>query len=163
MIIHELAVPIFALHLFGAPTRPSRLNNTPRQLRLASWIAVVGWALGIFILSSFSGKKIEEMNAFELSDKVLHFGAFAVGAVLLTLALRWNTEWSWPRIVIVAAVAISLYGATDEWHQLYTPHRSGGDIADWTADALGAITGAAAAAFSHARYSLKNRPAPHGA
>ncbi len=137
--------------------------KTPRWIRLASWFAVAAWALGIFILSSLSGKKIEEMNAFEISDKVAHFGAYAVGAVVLVLALRWNTEWSWRRIVWVTIAAISLFGATDEWHQLYTPHRSGGDLADWTADALGAIAGATASAFSHARYSLKNRPAPHGA
>ena len=103
------------------------------------------------------------MNAFEVSDKVAHFAAFAVGAVLLALALRWNTAWSWLRIVLISAVAISLYGATDEWHQLYTPHRSGGDLGDWTADTLGAIAGAAVTAFFHARYCLKNRPAPHGA
>ena len=137
--------------------------NTPRWLRLASWFAVAGWALGIFILSSLSGKKIEEMNAFDVSDKVVHFGAYAAGAVLLALALRWNTEWSWPRIVCSTIAAISLYGVTDEWHQLYTPHRSGGDLADWTADTLGALAGALTAAFSHARYFLKNRPAPHGA
>ena len=139
------------------------MNCTPRWLRLASWIAVAGWALGIFILSSLSGKKIEEMNAFEISDKAAHFGAFAVGAVLLACALRWNTAWHWPRIACISIAAISLYGASDEWHQLYTPHRSGGDLADWTADALGAIAGAAATAFSHARHQLKNRPAPHGA
>ena len=103
------------------------------------------------------------MNAFDVSDKVAHFVAYAIGAVLLALALRWNTEWSWPRIVCSTIAAISLYGVTDEWHQLYTPHRSGADIGDWTADTLGGIAGAAAAAFSHARYSLKNRPAPHGA
>ena len=134
--------------------------NTPRWLRLASWFAVAGWALGIFILSSLSGKKIEEMNAFDVSDKVAHFGAYAVGAVLLAVAFRWNTEWPRRRIVLVSIAAISLYGATDEWHQLYTPHRSGGDLADWTADALGSIAGAAATAFIFFRDHLKNRAAP---
>ena len=110
-----------------------------------------------------SGKKIEEMNAFDVSDKVAHFAAFAVGAVPLALALKWNTKWAWPRIVGVAIAAISLYGVTDEWHQLYTPLRSGADVGDWTADTLGGIAGALVAASSHARYSLKNRPAPHGA
>ena len=39
---------------------------------------------------------------------------------------------------VVAAVVASLYGAFDEWHQLYVPGRS----ADWfdvLADAIGAI------------------------
>ena len=140
-----------------------RLNTLPRWLRIGSWIAVAFWALGIFVLSSISGSEIAKMNVFDVWDKAAHFTAFAVGAVLLALALRWNTEWSWPRIVRVTIVAISIFGATDEWHQLYTPHRSGADVGDWTADTLGAIAGAAVTSFIHARYPLKNRTAPHGA
>lgn len=103
------------------------------------------------------------MNVFDIWDKAAHFTAFAVGAVLLALALKWNTAWLWPRIICVSIAAISIFGVTDEWHQLYTPHRSGADVGDWTADTLGAIAGAAVTAFIHARYSLKNRPAPRGA
>ena len=137
--------------------------NTPRWLRPASWFAVAAWALGIVALSSLSGPDIGKINVFDVWDKAAHFAAFAVGAVLLALALRWNTAWSWPRIVCVSIAAISLFGGTDEWHQLYTPKRSGADVGDWIADTLGAIAGAAATAFTHARYTLKNRPAPAGA
>ena len=134
--------------------------NIPRWLRLVSWFAVAAWALGIFILSSMSGTQIEEINVLDVWDKAAHFSAFAVGAVLLALALRWSTAWSWPRITLAAIVAISVFGATDEWHQLYTPHRSGADVGDWTADTLGAIAGAA---LIHARHRFKNRPAPRRA
>lgn len=137
--------------------------NTPRWLRLGSWIAVAAWALGIIGLSSLGGQEIAKINIFDLWDKAAHFAAFAVGAVLLALALRWNTAWSWPRIVCFTIAAISIFGATDEWHQLYTPHRSGADVGDWIADTLGAIAGAAATSFSHARHPHKNRPAPRGA
>ena len=134
--------------------------NPPRWLRLASWIAVAAWALGIFILSSMSGTEISEINVLDIWDKAAHFSAFAVGAVLLALALRWNTAWSWLRVTLTAIVAISIFGATDEWHQLYTPHRSGADVGDWTADTLGAIAGAT---LIHARHRFTNRPAPRGA
>jgi VanZ family protein len=137
--------------------------NTPRWLRLGSWSAVAAWALGIFILSSMSGSQIEEINIFNVWDKAAHFSAFAVGAVLLALALRWNAEWSWPRIACVSIAAISVFGATDEWHQLYTPHRSGADVGDWIADTFGAIAGATATSFIHAYNQRKNRPAPAGA
>ena len=140
-----------------------RVNTLPRWLRTGSWIAVAFWALGIFILSSISGSDIAKMNIFDIWDKAAHFTAFATGAVLLALALRWNTEWSLKRVVWFTIVAISLYGVSDEWHQLYTPHRSGADVGDWTADTLGAIAGAVVTSFIHARYCLKNRPAPHGA
>ena len=99
------------------------------------------------------------MNVIHLWDKAAHFAVFVVGAALLALALRWWTTWPPLRIAVVTVVAISAYGATDEWHQLYTPGRSGADVGDWIADTLGAI----AAAFFHARHQLKNRPAPLGA
>jgi VanZ family protein len=134
--------------------------NTPRWLRLGSWFAVAAWALTIIVLSSMSGERIEEINVLHLWDKAAHFAAFAVGGVLLALALRWNTEWDWPRIVLVSIVAVSLFGATDEWHQLYTPKRSGADVRDWFADTLGAIAGAAATSRIYAQYQRKNRPAP---
>ena len=137
--------------------------NTPRWLRLSSWFAVAAWALGIIGLSSLSGPEVAKVNIFKVWDKAAHFTAFAVGAVLLALALRWNSAWPWPRIVCVSIAAVSIFGGTDEWHQLYTPHRSGGDLGDWIADTLGAIAGAAATSFIHARYPLKNRTAPHGA
>lgn len=137
--------------------------NTPRWLRLGSWFAVAAWALGIIGLSSFSGPQVAKLNLLAVWDKAAHFAAFAVGAGLLALALRWNSAWTWPRIVCFSMAAISLFGATDEWHQLYTPKRSGADVGDWIADTLGAVTGAAATSFFHARHQLKNRPAPLGA
>ena len=130
--------------------------NTPRWLRLVSWITVAAWALGIFGLSSLTGPEVAKINVLDIWDKAAHFVAFAVGAMLLALALRWSTAWSWRRVALTTIVAISLFGATDEWHQLYTPHRSGADVGDWTADTLGAIAGAA---FIHARHRFKNRPA----
>jgi VanZ family protein len=109
-----------------------------------------------------SGERIEEINVFHVWDKAAHFAAFAVGAALLALALRWNTEWAWRQIVLVALVAVSLYGATDEWHQLYTPKRSGADLFDWLADTLGAIAGAAVTSGIYAQHQRKNLPAPAG-
>jgi VanZ family protein len=134
--------------------------NTPRWLRLGSWFAVAAWACAIIVLSSLSGERIEEINVLHLWDKAAHFAAFAVGGMLLALALRWNTEWLWRRIAIVSIAAISLFGATDEWHQLYTPKRSGADVRDWFADTLGAIVGAAITSQIYAQYQRKNRPAP---
>jgi VanZ family protein len=44
-------------------------------------------------------------------------------------------------IFLITIVAISAFGALDEYHQLSTPGRSGGDLGDWTADTLGAMVG----------------------
>jgi len=58
---------------------------------------------------------------------------------------------------------IALYGAIDETHQLFTPNRSGADVYDWTADALGGFVGALLTTWIlYARTQGPNRPAPAG-
>jgi VanZ family protein len=44
------------------------------------------------------------------------------------------------RAMALAALAISLFGAADEWHQQFVPGRSA-DRADWLADTVGAALG----------------------
>lgn len=124
-----------------------------------SWLAVAAWAGAVFCLSALSGDEVEKLNIFELWDKAAHFLAFAAGGLLMAHALRLSSAWPWRRIVLAAALAVSLYGGADEWHQLYTPKRSGADLGDWIADTLGALSGALALSFFHARYPRNDRPA----
>ena len=42
----------------------------------------------------------------------------------------------------LSVAVISVFGMLDEYHQLFTPGRSGGDVGDWTADTFGAFCGA---------------------
>ncbi len=121
---------------------------------------MVGWTITIFILSSMSGPEIQAINVLDVWDKAAHAIAFAAGAVVLAIALRISTGWSWMKIMIVGAFAISLFGATDEWHQLYTPKRSGADPLDWLADTIGAVAGVIATRFVYARFQRNNLPAP---
>jgi VanZ family protein len=123
-------------------------------------MAVLLWAGSVFWLSSMSGTQIEELNVVRLWDKAAHFLAFALGGFVLCLALRLNTRWSGKRAFFTAAAVISFFGATDEWHQLFTARRSGADLGDWTADTLGAIVGAALATLVYVRTQRKNSPAP---
>lgn len=64
-------------------------------------------------------------------DKVTHFLVFGL---LATLVVRNGYP---PRRAWVAVVLVSLFGATDEWHQSFTPGRMV-ELADWVADTLGA-------------------------
>ena len=66
-------------------------------------------------------------------------------------------------MIVVTAFALCVFGAVDEIHQLYTPNRSGADVFDWSADTLGALTGALLTIFVYARYFQPSRPAPAGA
>jgi VanZ family protein len=136
-------------------------NSHPIWLVRTSWLAVLLWASTIFYLSSLSGPEVEKIG-IHIWDKAAHFIAFFSGAVVLTCALRFSTGWTWLRIGLVGALAIAAYGASDEYHQLYTPHRSGGDLLDWLADALGGMVGTASTILIYARSQRSHRPAPAG-
>ena len=64
-------------------------------------------------------------------DKAAHFGVFGLLATLVG-----RPRGSWP--VWLAVAVVSLFGATDELHQSFTPGRSM-DYHDWIADTLGAL------------------------
>lgn len=72
-----------------------------------------------------------------VSDKVAHFGLFAVlGATLAWGRHRSGTTVAHGWLLLVGI----LYGMTDEWHQMYVPGRTP-DPADWLADAFGVLMG----------------------
>jgi VanZ family protein len=72
-------------------------------------------------------------------DKALHAVEYGGLAFLLCRALR-GEGIGWTAALTLALVATSAYGASDEWHQLYTPGRNA-EIHDWIADSLGAAGG----------------------
>ena len=139
------------------------MNRTaPKWLRVLAWWDVGIWAATITVLSSMTPLQLREIAPFELWDKAEHFIVFGAGAVNLALALCWSTAWPWKRVIVFTAVAISVFGAVDEIHQLFTPNRSGADPYDWTADTLGALTGALLTALVYARYFSTPRLAQAG-
>src|SRR5690606_18555072 len=103
----------------------------------AAIIASLIWAALLFWQSSSAttGSLLSFLPAG--SDKVAHFGAYAVLAALLTLATG-KTMVGW-----VLAVA---YGITDEIHQAFVPGRFA-SVGDLVADALGAALGAGLVAY----------------
>jgi VanZ family protein len=102
-------------------------------------IAWVFWLIVLCWLSSLPQSKVH-LPAFQNSDKVAHFFYFAAGAGIFTAFLRVLGSPIWQTFVFTL-LAMALVGAADEFHQLYTPGRSGADIGDWTADVSGAFLG----------------------
>lgn len=121
------------------------------------------WAAFIFYLSTLTGEEVAHALPFKVWDKLLHTIAFAAGAVPLTFVLRFSKTWPWRRIVLLVILAISAYGASDEWHQQFTPGRSAKDVGDWTADTIGGAVGTLAAAWIYARYLQTPRLPPAAA
>lgn len=72
-----------------------------------------------------------------LVDEVAHFGVYAVLGVL---AARAMVEPRPIERVIGVLLAIALFAALDELHQLWIPNRFA-TLADWVADLLGATLG----------------------
>lgn len=94
------------------------------------------------------------------SDKIGHFLIFGLLATLLA-RVRAFQRWT-PLGAYMAVVLVSLFGGTDELHQMLVQGRSA-DVYDWAADTLGAAVFVAAYAGSATyRQALEARVVPVG-
>lgn len=118
----------------------------------AAWFAVfLVWFGFLWHLSSQPG--IHAPPPFPHFDKFAHFSYFAVGGFLFSAChfrLQPGTP-VWGKILASAIIAMALIGWLDEWHQCFTPGRSGADPWDWLADLLGGAAGAFALKALHHR------------
>jgi len=74
------------------------------------------------------------------TDKIVHFMEFGLLCLMTCWLLSSVRIWTNGIYKIILAVGItSLYGISDEFHQLFTPNRSV-DVFDWMADTIGAVT-----------------------
>jgi VanZ family protein len=108
--------------------------------KLLVWLPPLVWAGLIFYLSSLSVIPLGE-PPFPQSDKVAHFGAYAVLGALLFGALR-GSGVGLRRTAQLTLLVGALYGASDEIHQMSTPGRDS-SFGDLAADTAGAAAAAA--------------------
>ena len=94
------------------------------------------WMLAIFIQSSMSRLPVPDLG-FRLQDKVIHAVVYAILAVLLLRAFK-NWRGAAEKYIIFTLWTGSLYGVSDEIHQLFVPGRSA-DLLDVAADILGIV------------------------
>lgn len=106
----------------------------PAQHGWRGWFWPVAVAALIVVAS---GRGSVAAPSFTGIDKLAHFFVFGL---LATLVVRngFPSRRAW-----VAVVLVSAFGATDEWHQSFTPGRAV-ELADWAADTLGAAVAVAA-------------------
>lgn len=108
--------------------------------RILAWGPPLLWMALIFHESSLSDPAPAVTHL--IWDKILHLGGYAVLGFLLARALRAE-GWGWRAAFAGAVLLTSAYGASDEFHQLFTPMREA-DVRDWIADSIGAAVGAVA-------------------
>lgn len=119
-----------------------------RRTALA-WAEVVLYAALIFALSAQSHPLPFLPPVIWGHDKLLHLAEYAVLGGLIARALRLGGRRP-ARVLVLALLAASLYGASDELHQKFVPDRTA-DPRDWAADTAGAALGAAAVTFLRRR------------
>lgn len=118
------------------------------------WLAAfLCWAATLYFLSSFSKTMPEGGPEIPHIDKVLHFGYFFGGGIILStyLLLKKGTTAPFTFRFLIPLAILAVIGALDEYHQTFTPGRSGNDPFDWLADFLGAASGIAIAHIIHPR------------
>jgi VanZ family protein len=121
----------------------AKLSNAVWEKVLLYWAPVLVYAAAIFYFSTLS-KPDEELPTFvrDLSDKLLHVAEYGILGALWYRAFRWA---SGPGIaasaVLLAVIAGSIYGLTDEVHQAFVPMRET-SVLDWIADTAGSFMGA---------------------
>ena len=120
------------------------------------WLLPLGWALGIFYLSTLRFGP-ETPSPFPDFDKVVHLFLFGGLAWSTTLAGHRGSGWSWRRAACVGFCFAALYGGSDEIHQMFTPTRTP-DVKDWMADSAGALT-----VFLPLLRARRKEAAPHAA
>lgn len=104
------------------------------------YLPLVLYWITIFILTTIPADVIPQF--FNAQDKLEHFGAYFVLAILLNLALYFQKRFSMiaGKSFLFTALFVAGYGAIDELHQLFIPGRVC-DFFDWTSDTIGGIIG----------------------
>ena len=130
------------------------LHLTSKTKRLISWVLVALMACFIFYMSAKSGEQLDHGSGFFSTVKawlsstiegfvghsvdvspIGHFTEFFLFGATLLNALRWYIPL---RTSGIAAIGIaSLYGITDELHQIFVPMRAC-DPMDWVVDTCAA-------------------------
>ena len=122
---------------------------------MLAWTAVIAWAVFIFMMSAKTASELDYGSGLAsvikrwLADvlsgllgkrvdvsPIGHFAEFIVFGALLANAFRYHLPL---RKALCAAIAVaSLYGVTDELHQIIVPGRSC-DPFDWLVDTVAAV------------------------
>jgi VanZ family protein len=105
-----------------------------------SMIALAGYMVTIFYLSSLPGNLPPGVEAIEIPRIMMHVGEYAVLGFLMNSAFIqvYNKNL---KSILSSSVFSSLYGVTDEAHQYFVPTRCF-DVYDICADTIGGMMGA---------------------
>lgn len=101
------------------------------------WGPVAAYMAAIFYASSL--KDVPGPLVFWFTDTVLHMACYG-GLALVTLRALASGKWTGVTVAVAIAawLVATLYGVTDEWHQVYVPGRTS-ELRDLVNDGIGAL------------------------
>lgn len=134
-------------------------SNKTYWSTVIGWLLVAAWAVFIFFMSSNTGSALSDGDglislvfqrlkdlqsqmlppSIDLVNPAAHFCEYLIFGALWVNA--WRTKLTLPWAVWAAVFCASLYGITDEIHQIFVPGRTA-DPLDWLVDTCGAALGA---------------------
>jgi VanZ family protein len=104
--------------------------------RVARLIALISWMALITYWSGQGTLPIDQPNVANVFHGLQHRIAHVIAFGLLGLLARWAFN-GLPRASLLAVLLVSAFGATDEWHQSFTPGRRAA-LDDWAVDTAAA-------------------------
>ena len=105
------------------------------------WLPALIWMLLIFIGSSIPSVSVSRNGTLDfLAHKVAHLFEYAVLYLLVYRALISGKSAFDKRKIVVALFLVTLYGASDEFHQSFIPGRES-RLRDVFIDFLGGLLG----------------------
>ncbi len=114
-----------------------------------AWLPACLWAAFIFYLSTRHTNQLPPTWMLA-NDKVVHAVLFGLQSLGIYFAVR-KGHGRQPWVAAGAGFALaSLYGASDEIHQLFTPSRVA-DVWDWVADSVAILVALGVAALLEKR------------
>ncbi len=118
------------------PTQQRDASGRARWLARAA--AAVLFCYWVALVTSTHLPRVPEPFQFRPSDKLVHFLAYALLALLAALAwsLRWRLGW---RAMLGLLALLAVHGSLDEVTQPAFGRHA--DVLDWCADVLGAALG----------------------
>ncbi len=116
------------------------------------WLVLfIVWLLTLIVASSFAVRLPDQAPKIPHFDKITHFGYFFGGGIILATwqLLKHGIRNSRFTRYLFPIIFFGIFGAIDEYHQTFTPGRSGNDLYDWIADFLGGALGVLIANHFH--------------
>ncbi len=106
------------------------------------WLVYIPLTIYWLILFTATSLPVQRLPSIGFSDKINHFLAYFILAVLvnLTLIYQRKSRFLFNKASLVTIFIGLLYGAFDELHQILIPGRFA-ETLDWIADGMGTLVG----------------------